>query len=56
MSPRKACLIDWTERARSGLTAGPGTLTAGQLLCNSSAGCIVVYKHDIDEDDDGDDH
>jgi hypothetical protein len=37
-------------------TAGPGTPTVGQLLCNSSAGCIVVYKHDIDDDDDGDDH
>jgi hypothetical protein len=29
-------------------TAGPNTPTVGQLLCNSSAGCVVVYKHDIE--------
>jgi hypothetical protein len=34
-------------------TAGPGTPTVGQLLCNSSAGCIAVYKHF--DDNDGDD-
>jgi hypothetical protein len=33
-------------------TAGSGSPTVGQLLCNSSAGCVVVYRHDVDEDDD----
>jgi hypothetical protein len=38
-------------------TSGTGSLTVGQLLCGSSAGCIAVYRHDVDDDDhDGDDH
>jgi hypothetical protein len=37
-------------------TGGAGTPTVGQLLCNSSAGCIVVYHHKVDDqDDDADD-
>jgi hypothetical protein len=35
-------------------TAGPGTPTVGQLLCNSSAGCVAVYRHDTDNDYDRD--
>jgi hypothetical protein len=37
-------------------TAGAGSPTVGQLLCGSSAGCIIVYKHDTDDDDDYYDH
>jgi hypothetical protein len=37
-------------------TAGTGSSTVGQLLCGSSAGCIVVYEHDTDDDDDDFDH
>jgi hypothetical protein len=33
-------------------TAGPGSPTVGQLICGSTIGCIAVYKHDVDEDDD----
>jgi hypothetical protein len=33
-------------------TAGAGSPTVGQLLCGSSAGCIVVYKHETEDDDD----
>jgi hypothetical protein len=37
-------------------TAGPNSPTVGQLLCGSSAGCIAVYQHDVDEDEhEGDD-
>jgi hypothetical protein len=37
-------------------TAGPNSPTVGQLLCNSSAGCIAVYHHQTDDqDDDADD-
>jgi hypothetical protein len=37
-------------------TAGTGSPTVGQLLCNSSAGCIAVYHHMTnDDDDDADD-
>jgi hypothetical protein len=33
-------------------TAGPNSPTVGQLLCNSNAGCIAVYLHKTDDDDD----
>jgi len=33
-------------------TAGPGSPTVGQLLCGTSDGCIAVYEHDVDEDED----
>jgi hypothetical protein len=33
-------------------TAGANSPTVGQLLCNSSAGCVVVYHHKTDDDDD----
>jgi hypothetical protein len=33
-------------------TAGAGSPTVGQLICGSTMGCIAVYKHDVDEDDD----
>jgi hypothetical protein len=38
-------------------TAGPGSPTVGQLICGSKNGCIAVYQHDVDDDDDheGDD-
>jgi hypothetical protein len=35
--------------------AGPGSATVGQLLCGTADGCIAVYRHNVDEDDD-DDH
>jgi hypothetical protein len=37
-------------------TAGTGSATVGELLCGSSAGCVVVYRHDVDDDDDDDHH
>jgi hypothetical protein len=37
-------------------TAGPNTPTVGQLICGTSAGCIAVYHHQTDDqDDDADD-
>jgi hypothetical protein len=37
-------------------TDGAGTPTVGQLLCGTNSGCIAVYHHKIDdEDDDADD-
>ncbi len=33
-------------------TGGPGTPTVGELLCNSTGGCIAVYLHDLDHDGD----
>jgi hypothetical protein len=37
-------------------TAGTGTPTVGQLLCGTSNGCIAVYHHKTDDqDDDADD-
>ena len=32
-------------------TAGPGSPTVGQLLCGGSDGCVVVYRHNVDDDD-----
>jgi hypothetical protein len=37
-------------------TNGPGSQTVGQQLCGTSNGCIVVYQHDVDDHEDGDDH
>jgi len=33
-------------------TAGPGSPTVGELLCGQNNGCVVVYEHRFDEDDD----
>ena len=33
-------------------TAGAGSPTVGQLICGTTAGCVAVYKHDVDDDDD----
>jgi len=33
-------------------TAGSGSDTVGQQLCGGSDGCIVVYEHKLDDDDD----
>jgi hypothetical protein len=33
-------------------SAGAGSPTVGQLICGSSDGCIAVYEHDVDDDDD----
>ena len=40
----------------SNTTAGSGSPTVGQLICGTTAGCVAVYKHDVDDDDhhDGD--
>jgi hypothetical protein len=35
-------------------TAGPGSPTVGSLICGSQAGCIAVYQHDVDEEDNRD--
>jgi hypothetical protein len=32
-------------------TAGPGSPTVGQLICGGIDGCIAVYLHDVDDDD-----
>lgn len=37
-------------------TNGAGSPTVGNLLCGSNAGCVVVYRHDADDDDDHEDH
>jgi hypothetical protein len=33
-------------------TIGGGTATVGELLCGTADGCIAVYRHNVDEDDD----
>ena len=35
-------------------TAGPGSATVGQLICGSTAGCIAVYQHDVNDEDNQD--
>ena len=35
-------------------TAGAGSPTVGSLICGSQSGCIAVYQHDVDENDDRD--
>jgi len=32
-------------------TAGPGSATVGQLICASVNGCIAVYIHPIEDED-----
>jgi hypothetical protein len=32
-------------------SAGAGSPTVGQLICGSSDGCIAVYEHNVDDDD-----
>jgi hypothetical protein len=34
-------------------TAGPGSPTVGQLICGSTNGCIAVYLHGGDDEDEG---
>ena len=47
----------WTRPAGAvpagdGNTVGGGPATVGQLLCGGNDGCIAVYRHKVDEDDD----
>jgi hypothetical protein len=35
---------------------GGDTTANGAGICGSSNGCVAVYKHDVDEDDEGHDH
>ena len=35
-------------------TAGAGSATVGSLICGSQGGCIAVYQHDVDANDDRD--
>jgi hypothetical protein len=37
-------------------TAGPGTPTVGQQLCGGSDGCVVVYRHNVEDDNGNEDH
>ena len=32
-------------------TAGAGSPTVGALICGSNNGCIAVYQHDVDNED-----
>jgi hypothetical protein len=32
-------------------TIGGGSTTVGQLICGSTAGCVAVYEHDVDDED-----
>ena len=34
-------------------TAGSGSPTVGSLICGGLSGCIAVYRHDVDDDDEG---
>ncbi|HWN51001.1 MAG TPA: hypothetical protein VNO18_14470, partial [Xanthobacteraceae bacterium] len=34
--------------------AGGDTTTNGAAICGSNNGCIAVYEHDVDDEDDGD--
>jgi hypothetical protein len=47
----------WTRPAGAvpagdGNTVGGGPATVGQLLCGGNDGCIAVYRHKVDDDDD----
>jgi hypothetical protein len=48
----------WTRPAGTTVPAGDantiagGPTTVGQLLCGGVNGCIAVYRHDVDDDDD----
>jgi hypothetical protein len=50
----------WTRPAGTTIPAGDantiggGTATVGELLCGGVDGCIAVYRHNVDEDDDND--
>jgi hypothetical protein len=35
-------------------TAGAGSPTVGSLICGSQGGCVAVYQHDVDEEDNRD--
>jgi hypothetical protein len=35
-------------------TAGAGSPTVGSLICGSNNGCVAVYQHDVDEEDNRD--
>jgi hypothetical protein len=35
---------------------GGDTTTVGAGICGSTNGCVAVYAHDVDRDDDGGDH
>ena len=35
-------------------TSGSGSPTVGQLICGSTAGCVAVYQHDVDDEDNED--
>ena len=35
-------------------TAGSGSPTVGQLICGSTGGCIAVYQHDVNDEDNQD--
>ncbi len=37
-------------------TAGAGSATVGSLICGSNDGCVAVYRHDVDDDDEGEGH
>ena len=39
-----------------GLAIGGDTTTVGQLICGSVNGCVAVYIHDVDRDEDFADH
>jgi hypothetical protein len=50
----------WTRPAGTTIPAGDantisgGTATVGELLCGGVNGCIAVYRHNVDEDNDND--
>jgi hypothetical protein len=50
----------WTRPAGTTVPAGDantiagGTATVGELLCGGINGCIAVYRHNVDEDNDND--
>jgi hypothetical protein len=50
----------WTRPAGTTIPAGDantiagGTATVGELLCGGQNGCIAVYRHNVDEDNDDD--
>jgi hypothetical protein len=42
--------------ADANFVSGGSGPTVGQGICGSTAGCIAVYKHDVDKDEDEDHH
>jgi len=47
----QVCALAPPDKPGHPANIGCDTTTVGQQLCGGTAGCVAVYKHDVDEDD-----